>query len=143
MVLRQLRHACLRCRLQLEHDDRSGECEHISALQRIVLGRGQSRERLQIQFLGSSQLTVDDYNSFGTGSAGPLLESFASGETADLKNFTPTPTPTLDFNTQTGLLTVSNGTKTADLSFQTSSLGSGTFHATGDLAGGLLITHYV
>ena len=100
----------------------------------------------QIQFLGSSKVIADNFSSFGTGigtssASGPLLESFGSGDSVDLRQFNYAPNLTLDFNTSSGLLKVSNGSQTADLSFQTASLGSGTFQATSDLANGVIITH--
>ena len=46
----------------------------------------------QIDFLGASQLTIDNAALFGTGVggssyAGPLLENFAAGDTIDLHGF--------------------------------------------------------
>ncbi len=98
-----------------------------------------------VQFLGSSQLTIDNFASFGTGigtsgAAGPLLESFGTGDTVDLKQFAAS-NVAFDFDASSGLLKVSNGTQTADLFFQTSSLGAGTFQAASDSANGVLITH--
>jgi hypothetical protein len=101
----------------------------------------------KMQFLGSgSELIVDNAaafgNQIGTPSAtGPLLENFGLGDMVDLKQFAALGSPQLDFNPDSGILQVSNGTQVADLSFQKSSLGPGSFHARGDGATGVLITH--
>ena len=49
----------------------------------------------KINFLGSSQLTIDNVSSFGTNVgtssyAGPLLEDFVNGDKIDLKQFSST-----------------------------------------------------
>jgi hypothetical protein len=91
-------------------------------------------------------LVIDNAAAFGTnvGSAsyvGPQLDGFVSGDTIDLKNFAAAGV-TLNYNASSGVLQVANGSsQVASLKFQTSSLGSGIFHDTGDGAGGILITH--
>jgi hypothetical protein len=105
-----------------------------------------SGTQTQMSFLGSSKLVIDNTALFGTnvGSssyAGPQLDDFISGDTIDLKNFAAAGV-TLNYNSSSGVLQVANGSsQAASLKFQTSSLGSGTFHDTGDGAGGILITH--
>jgi hypothetical protein len=100
----------------------------------------------QMDFLGSSELVIDSAGSFGvnvgtSSYAGPQLQDFAAGDTIDIKSFSAAGA-TLDYNASTGLLQVSNGaSQAASLDFQTSSLGGGIFHAAGDGATGILITH--
>ncbi|SEF14667.1 Ig-like domain (group 3) [Rhizobiales bacterium GAS191] len=99
----------------------------------------------QINFLSSSELLIDDAASFGTNVgtssyAGTQLQNFVTGDKIDLKNFSSAGV-TLNFNSSTGVLQVSNGAnQVASLNFQTSSLGSGTFNATGDGTTGIFIT---
>jgi hypothetical protein len=103
----------------------------------------------KIQFLGSSpsnELIIDNFANFGThvGSssyAGPLLESFGPGDTIDLKDLSSTGLA-LSFSAATGDLQLTNSSSHATLKFQTSSLGSGTFYAASDGAGGTLLTHH-
>lgn len=101
----------------------------------------------KMQFLGSgSELIIDNAAAFGNqigtpSAAGPLLENFGLGDVVDLKQFATSGSLQLDFNPGSGILRVSNDTQVADLSFQKSSLGSGSFHARGDGATGILITH--
>jgi hypothetical protein len=91
-------------------------------------------------------LTIDNAAAFGvnvgsTSYAGPQLDDFTSGDTIDLKNFAAAGV-TLNYNSTSGVLQVANGSsQVASLKFQTTSLGSGTFHETGDGASGILITH--
>jgi len=97
-----------------------------------------------VNFVGNSELVVDTVASFGTNVgtasyAGPQLQDFTSGDKIDLKNFSSAGA-TLSYNTSTGVLQVSNGSQTADLSFQTSTLGSTGFQATSDGASGTFIT---
>jgi hypothetical protein len=99
----------------------------------------------KIQFLGSSELIVDNAAAFGSNvgtpsASGPLLEGFAAIDTVDLKQFAAT-NLALNYNSSSGLLQISNGTQTADLAFQKSSLGAGTFQAKSDSANGVLVTH--
>jgi hypothetical protein len=100
----------------------------------------------QISFLGSGALKIDNVGSFGinvgtTSYAGPILENFQAGDTIDLKTFAGTGVA-LNYNASTGVLQISNSaSQVASLMFQTSSLGSGTFHETADGASGILITH--
>lgn len=101
----------------------------------------------KMQFLGNgNELILDDVTAFGNhvgtpAAARPLLENFGLGDAVDLKQFTAAPDLMLDFNRGTGNLQVSNDTQVANLSFQRSSLGPGSFHANGDGATGVLITH--
>jgi hypothetical protein len=100
----------------------------------------------QMNFLASSELIIDSAASFGVnvGSssyAGPQLQGFTAGDTIDVKNFAAAGV-TLNYSGTTGALQVANGSgQAASLDFQTSSLGSGSFHAAGDGASGILITH--
>lgn len=99
----------------------------------------------RINFLGSSELLIDDAASFGINVgtpsyAGTQLQNFVAGDTIDLKNFSSTGV-TLNFDPATGVLQVSNdASQVASLDFQTSSLGSDAFQATGDGATGIFIT---
>jgi hypothetical protein len=100
----------------------------------------------QIRFLASSELVVDNASSFGinvgtSSYAGPVLQNFISGDTIDLEHF-GFAGATLNYDSSTGLLQVSNGGgQVASLSFQASSLGSGIFHVASDGATGVFITH--
>ena len=98
----------------------------------------------RINFLGNSELIVDNVASFGSnvGSssyAGTQLQSFGSGDKIDLKNFSSAGT-TFSYNASTGVLQVSNGSQTADLAFQTSTLGGTSFQAASDGASGTFVT---
>ena len=97
-----------------------------------------------ISFLGNSKLIIDSAAGFGAniGNAsysGPLLEGFVSGDTIDIKSFS-TANASYTYNSVTGLLQVVNGSQTANLDFQTSTLGSGTFSLTSDGGTGLDVT---
>ena len=97
-----------------------------------------------ISFLGASKLTVDSASAFGAnvGSAaytGPLLESFVSSDTVDIKGISAT-NAFYTYNSTTGLLQIVSGTQTASLAFQTSTLGSGSFNLASDGATGLDVT---
>jgi hypothetical protein len=97
-----------------------------------------------ISFLGNSKLIIDSAAGFGAniGNAsysGPLLEGFVSGDTIDIKSFS-TVNASYTYNSVTGLLQVVNGSQTASLDFQTSTLGSGAFSLTSDGGTGLDVT---
>jgi hypothetical protein len=98
--------------------------------------------------LGNSELIVDNAASFGTNVgttsyAGPQLQDFVTGDKIDLKNFSSAGV-TLNYNSSTGVLQVSNSAnQKASLDFQTASLGSSGFQATGDGANGIFITDTV
>src|SRR5580700_10537004 len=97
-----------------------------------------------ISFLGNSKLIIDSAAGFGAniGNAsysGPLLEGFVSGDTIDIKSFSAA-NASYTYNSVTGLLQVVNGSQTASLDFQTSTLGSGTFSLTSDGGTGLDVT---
>ena len=99
----------------------------------------------QVDFLGSSQLTIDNAALFGTGVggssyAGPLLEDFGAGDTVDLHSFAAA--ASLLYNPANGLLQVTNGSsQVATLDFQNSTLGSGSFSVASDGSGGIKIAH--
>ena len=98
----------------------------------------------QIDFLGASQLIIDSAAGFGAniGNAsytGPLLEGFVSGDTIDIKSFS-TANTSYTYNSVTGLLQIANGSQTASLDFQTSTLGSRRFSLTSDGGTGLDVT---
>ena len=98
-----------------------------------------------MSFLGNSTLIIDNAATFGAnvGSAnyaGPLLESFGAGDTVDIKNFSAA-NASLTYNSTIGLLQIANGSQTASLDFQTSTLGSGTFNLASDGGTGLLLTN--
>ena len=100
----------------------------------------------QIDFLGASQLTIDNAALFGTGVggssyAGPLLENFVTGDTIDLHSFSATGAALL-YNPADGLLQITNGSsQVATLDFQNSTLGTGSFSFASDGGGGIKITH--
>ncbi len=100
----------------------------------------------QMSFIGSGQLTVDNFGSFGTnvGStayAGPQLMNFAADDAIDILRFSASG-DALNYNASTGVLQLSNGaSQLASLSFQNATLGSGTFHVASDGGSGILITH--
>ena len=100
----------------------------------------------QIDFLGASQLTIDNAALFGTGVggssyAGPQLEDFGVGDTVDLHSFSGA-TAALLYNPASGLLQVTNGSsQVATLDFQNSTLGSGSFSFASDGSGGVKISH--
>ena len=100
----------------------------------------------QIDFLGASQLTIDNAALFGTGVggssyAGPLLENFGAGDTIDLHSFSATGMALL-YNSTNGLLQITNGSsQLATLDFQNSTLGTGSFSFASDGSGGIKITH--
>ena len=82
----------------------------------------------------STGIAFTDHQSFSTAGAisstgnVPLVDSLAGA--------------TLNYNSSTGILQVSNGaSQVASLDFQNSSLGSGTFHAASDGVKGIFITH--
>ncbi|MBV8449684.1 MAG: hypothetical protein JO124_17035 [Hyphomicrobiales bacterium] len=99
----------------------------------------------QINFLSSSKLIADNASSFGTNVgtasyAGPLLENFVNGDTIDLKSFSSSGV-TFAYNATTGVLQLSNGSSQhASLAFQAATLGSSSFQASSDGAGGTFIT---
>ncbi|SED63446.1 protein of unknown function [Rhizobiales bacterium GAS188] len=98
----------------------------------------------QVNFLGSSELIIDNAALFGTNVgtasyAGTQLQHFVTGDKIDLKNFSSTGVK-FNYNASTGVLQVSNSAnQVASLDFQTSSLGSPGFQATGDGATGIFI----
>jgi hypothetical protein len=95
-----------------------------------------------ISFIAGSALLIDTAASFGTGQGtasytGPVLQNFGIGDTIDIKDFA---NAALNYNAATGLLQITGGALTADLAFQVSTLGGGSFHAASDGATGMLIT---
>jgi len=99
----------------------------------------------KISFAAGSSLLIDSTAQFGqgvgtSGYTGPLLEKFG-GSSIDLKSFDMTGA-NMTFSNASGLLQLTNAaSQLATLKFQTSSLGAGTFHVTGDGGTGILITH--
>jgi hypothetical protein len=97
-----------------------------------------------IDFLGTSQLTIDNAALFGTGvggssSAGPLLEHFVTGDKIDLHSFSATGAA-FHYDSADGLLQITNGSSpVATLDFQNSTLG-GSFSFASDGSGGTKIT---
>jgi hypothetical protein len=101
---------------------------------------------VRIAFLGPSKLTIDSVATFGsvTGATslylGPLLQSVGVGDAIDLKGFSAAGT-TLDYSADTGVLQIGNdAAQKADLRFENSSLGAGTFSAASNGGGGITIT---
>jgi hypothetical protein len=98
-----------------------------------------------MDFLGASQLAVDNAALFGTGIGGTsylgsLLENFGVGDSVDIHNFSASGA-TLAYDPTSGLLQLANGGALATLDFQQSTLGSGSFHLAADASGsGLSIT---
>jgi len=101
---------------------------------------------VQISFSAASGLIIGAAGSFGvnvgTASyAGPLLDNFGTGASVDILDIGATGAA-LSFNSATGVLQITNGAgQDASLDFQTSSLGSGSFHAASDGGSGTLLTH--
>ena len=112
-----------------------------SSLLEVLADKGISNK---IQFIGTGELIVDKAANFGTnvGKAtynGPLIQSFTSGDSIDLKDISAS--ATLSYTAATGLLQISNAAiPVATLKFDnaTPSLG---FHGADDGTGHLLITH--
>jgi hypothetical protein len=100
----------------------------------------------QISFVAAGGLVIDSAASFGTNVGtssytGPQLQNFASGDSIDLKDFSFAGA-TLTFDPTAGLLQLSNSAnQAASLSFQSSSLGPGTFQLASDGTSGVLVTH--
>jgi hypothetical protein len=98
-----------------------------------------------MDFLGASQLVVDNAALFGTGIGGTSylgsqLENFGTGDSIELHNFSASGAA-FAYNASSGLLQLSSGGALATLDFQQSTLGSGSFHLAADGSGsGLLIT---
>jgi len=98
-----------------------------------------------MSFISPSELAIDDVGAFGShvgdplAYAGPLLAEFGAGDVIDLRNFGFAGV-TLNPLTPNGVLQVANGSQTADLAFQSASLGAGQFHASSDGGTGTLIT---
>jgi hypothetical protein len=71
--------------------------------------------------------------------AGPVLQAFGAGATIDLKNFGAA--GAVSTLSSAGLLQIANtANQKASLMFQTSSLGTGSFHIAGDGGTGSLLT---
>jgi hypothetical protein len=66
-------------------------------------------------------------------------ESFGANDIIDIKDCAARGT-SLSYDTTSGLLQLTNGTKMADLEFQVGTFGSGTFHSATDGNAGTLIT---
>ena len=100
---------------------------------------------LPISFAGNSTLVIDNAAAFGanvgtSSYTGPLIENFGAGETVDIKNVSSSGA-SLTYNSATGLLQIVNGSQSASLDFQTSTLGSGNFTLAPDAGGsGLYLT---
>ena len=98
-----------------------------------------------INFAGNSTLVVDNAAAFGTNVGtssytGPLLENFAAGDTIDIKNVSSSGA-SVTYSSTTGLLQIANGSQSASLDFQNSTLGSGNFTLAPDAGGsGLYLT---
>ena len=112
-----------------------------SSLLEVLADKGISNK---IQFIGAGELIVDKAANFGTNVGkptynGPLIQSFTSGASIDLKDVSAS--ATLSYTAATGLLQISNAAiAVATLKFDnaTPSLG---FHGADDGTGHLLITH--
>ncbi len=99
----------------------------------------------QMQFLGSSELKIDNAGQFGTNVgqasyAGPQLQGFAAGDTIDFLNF-GSAGATFTYNASNGVLQLTNGAaQAASLHFQASSLGGSVFQVAGDGGSGTVLT---
>jgi Bacterial Ig-like domain len=89
----------------------------------------------QINFASGAKLTIDSAASF----AGPLLSNFAAGDIIDIKNFSAAGA-TLSYNSSTGVAQISNGSQTATLDFNTSTLGAGALQVASDGGTGVVLT---
>ena len=97
-----------------------------------------------VDFMGASELVVDNAALFGTGIGGASylgsqLENFGAGDSIDIHNFSASGA-TLAYDPTSGLLQLANGGELATLDFQQSTLGSGSFHLASDGGTGLLLT---
>ncbi len=99
----------------------------------------------KVGFYTGSELVVDDFTLFGQNVgtshyAGSLLKDFG-GSTIDLKDFGIAGLQE-GFSAGSGLLQLTNSaSQMATLAFQTSSLGTGTFHFASDGSSGIFITY--
>lgn len=100
----------------------------------------------QIAFVGTSEVNINNSTAFGsnvglTTYTGPLIEDFGIGDTIIFKNFDGL-NATSSFSSSSGLLQIDiAGTPVASLLFQTSSLGSGTFHTALASGSSMALTH--
>jgi hypothetical protein len=96
----------------------------------------------KIQFIGTGELIVDKAANFGTNVGqttynGPLIQSFTTGDSIDLKDIAAS--ATLSYTAATGLLQINNAAvAVATLKFDNAALG---FQGRDDGTGHLLITH--
>jgi hypothetical protein len=95
----------------------------------IAVDQGKSNS---INFLGAGELVIDAVgkwgNNIGTSSyTGPVIDSFVAGDKIDLVNFA-FGAITDTYTAATGLLQLHNGSASATLKFDNSTLGSTNFH---------------
>ena len=100
--------------------------------------------RSQANFVGNGKLIIDNAGTFGanvgtSSYTGPLLESFAAGDTIQILNFSASGA-TISFDGSTGLAQISNATQKATLDFQTSTLASGGLQVASDGGTGIYVT---
>jgi hypothetical protein len=101
----------------------------------------------KMKFVTPSRLIVDAVANFGSNVGGtlytgPLIESFATLDTIDLKNLAFGGAAIDSYTPATGLLQLHSGATKATLLFQNTSLGAGSFHLGPDSGTGTLITHH-
>jgi hypothetical protein len=92
----------------------------------IAVDQGKSNS---VDFLGKGELIVENFNKWGTGVgtasyAGPVIDSFVAGDSIDLANFAFSTSIKDTYTASTGLLQLNNGSVSATLKFDNSTLGS-------------------
>jgi hypothetical protein len=99
-----------------------------------------------MQFLANATLTVDTAAKFGSNIgtstfAGPLIQSFGTNDAMNFKDLLEAGL-SLNYASTTGVLELEQGTAVvAEVQFQTSSLGIGSFHINPDSTGHTILTH--
>src|SRR5580693_6406235 len=89
----------------------------------------------QINFASGGKLTIDNTASF----SGSVLSNFAAGDIVDIRNFTAAGAA-ISYNSSTGVAQLSNGSQTATLDFNASTLGAGALKVASDGGTGVVLT---
>ena len=89
----------------------------------------------QISFASGGKLTIDNTTSF----SGSVLSNFAAGDIVDIRNFTAAGAA-ISYNSSTGVAQLSNGSQTATLDFNASTLGAGALQVASDGGTGVVLT---
>ena len=109
----------------------------------VAVDKGTSNK---MSFIGTGKLSVDAIAQFGnnigtTSYTGPLLESFGTGDTVQLKDLNFAGASIVSYTSASGLLQLANGATKSTLLFQDSTLGgTKTFHLGNDGGGHVLLT---